>query len=97
MKTKDILATNIVDNKIDVSLKNGDFLIGVSDRQLISMNLKYQLGHLKQDINVGAGVDALMNGSFTSYDKSRVIKQLLYDNISVKTVNYNNSKLEIIL
>lgn len=97
MNTKDILTTDIVNSYIDLQFEHGDLGTKISDKQLIKLNLKYNTGHLKQDLLVGVGIDLLQNGIFTPFIKSRIISKLAYDNITAKNVTYVNKNLKIIL
>ena len=92
---KDIITNSITDNKIDLQFFDGDFVIRETLQQDIALNLKYQKGQLKSDLNVGVGVDSMLQGQLTPFIKTLIFTGLSYDNIIISDVTYEDNDLKV--
>lgn len=94
MKRKDILFES-KDNEYDLSIQNGDFVIGNSDLQHIHHILEASPGQYRQHPLLGVGIRAWLKGSVTGVEKRDVSLQFLTDGYKVREVEYKTGALKI--
>lgn len=73
----------------NLQIYGGDFLIrdcGQQDAKLICL---YQPGHLKSDPLLGAGLESMINGQMTPYNKKVISRELNNDGYKLKNIYFD--------
>jgi hypothetical protein len=90
----DILMT-LENKKFDLDVKDGDFVIGVSDLQHIANILEAEKGQFRQTPLVGVGVLKMINGPISGAEKRDIKMQLQGDGYQTKEVVFKEGLLKI--
>lgn len=83
---KDVL----LDSDWDLGIKDGDFVIGDSDRQNVFLRAFSEKGQWISDVLAGVGITSILNATTTQIQR---FKSLLAEDISVDGYTLENMEL----
>ena len=74
----------------DLEFEDGDFAIGISDKQHIKHILKAFKGEFKEFPELGVGIDQMINDDNYMDILIEAKKNLQYDGVEVKNIKFTN-------
>ena len=93
---KDILFELNKDSKhFDLSIKNGDFVIGDSNLQHVAHIIEAEQGQFRQHPLVGVGVIKMLNGPISGAEKRNIRLQLEADGYKAKEIVFREGLLKV--
>jgi hypothetical protein len=81
----------------DLMIRDGDFVMGISDAQHVGLLVRLHKGNLKHEPLVGVGEKRLINGVVDGEIRREIQLQLESDGYRVKEIKGTAENLEIVV
>lgn len=84
-----------LDQSGDISVQNGDFVLGEINEDIVQSLLIASKGEFKEDLNLGANVQAFLNGMVDPFWTQETKRMLKIGGVDVKNINITDNEIII--